>query len=139
MRKKILVLTIILNIGYAILAFVPTGFFFLIGVGGCIFGFTISIIVSIYLTILQINVPTDKIGRVISIDHTVSMAITPIGAIISGPLAEIFGVNNLYFYCAFLGIIVVLIFWIFTDIRHLASEKKIEFDKSAENKDDVKT
>ncbi len=135
----ILVLTIILNIGYAILAFVPTGFFFLIGIGGCIFGFTISIIDSIYLTILQINVPTDKIGRVISIDHTVSMAITPIGAIISGPLAEIFGVNNLYLYCAFLGIIVVLIFWIFTDIKHLASEKKSELGKFIDNMDDVKT
>ena len=47
-----------------------------------------------YLTILQTAVPSDKIGRVMSIDHTVSMAIAPIGALIVGPLADLKGVVN---------------------------------------------
>ncbi|GAH54169.1 unnamed protein product [marine sediment metagenome] len=38
------------------------------------------ITVATYLTILQTVVPSDKIGRVMSIDHTISMSKAPIGA-----------------------------------------------------------
>jgi DHA3 family macrolide efflux protein-like MFS transporter len=40
------------------------------------------ITVSAYLAILQSAVPKDKVGRIMSIDHMISMAIAPIGALI---------------------------------------------------------
>ncbi|MFX0020441.1 MAG: MFS transporter [Promethearchaeota archaeon] len=77
------------------------------------------ITVSTYLAILQIIVSKDKIGRIMSIDHMISMAIAPIGALIAGPLAEIFGIVNLFIICAIVGAIFPLFIWFFTKIKHL--------------------
>lgn len=79
----------------------------------------LPITISTYLAILQIAVSKDKIGRVMSIDQMISMAIAPIGALISGPLAEIFGINNLLMTCAILGFIFPVFIWLFTKIKHL--------------------
>ena len=57
------------------------------------------------------------------------MAISPIGAIISGPLAELFGVANLFLYCAILGIVITIIFWWIAHIRLTNNDKNEELDK----------
>ncbi|MFX1410449.1 MAG: MFS transporter, partial [Promethearchaeota archaeon] len=77
------------------------------------------ITVSTYLAILQTVVSKDKIGRVMSIDHMISMAIAPIGALIAGPLAEFMGIVNLLLVSAIIGIIFPYIVWFFTKIRQL--------------------
>ncbi len=77
------------------------------------------ITVSTYLAILQSAVPKDKVGRIMSIDHMISMAIAPIGALLSGPLANLFGIINLLLMCAIIGIIFPSLIWFFTKIRHL--------------------
>ncbi|UCC20496.1 MAG: hypothetical protein JSV62_04190 [Promethearchaeota archaeon] len=40
-----------------------------------------------------------------SLDHMISMAIAPIGALMTGPLAELMGIIPLYLTCAITGII----------------------------------
>ncbi len=101
----------------AILA--PKGNFLLMMIsifpGAVIFPITVST----YLAILQTVVPKDKIGRVMSIDHMISMAIAPIAALLSGPLAELIGVVNLYLICTIFGIIYPALIWSFTKIRQL--------------------
>ncbi|MFX1380480.1 MAG: MFS transporter [Promethearchaeota archaeon] len=77
------------------------------------------ITVSTYLAILQTVVTKDKIGRIMSIDHMISMAITPIGALISGPLALLLGIRTLFLIAAILGIIAPFMIWFFTKIRQL--------------------
>ncbi|MFX1326781.1 MAG: MFS transporter [Promethearchaeota archaeon] len=77
------------------------------------------IIVSVYLAILQTVVSKDKIGRVMSIDHMISNAITPIGALISGPLALLIGITNLFMIAVILGVINAFLFWFITKIKHL--------------------
>ena len=77
------------------------------------------ITVSTYLTILQTVVSKDKIGRIMSIDHMISMAIAPIGALLAGPLALIIGIRNLFLIAAILGIVHPFIIWFFTKIRQL--------------------
>ena len=79
----------------------------------------IPITVSTYLAILQVVVSKDKQGRIMSIDHMISMAIAPIGALIAGPLAEIFGIVNLLLTCAIIGVIFPGFLWFFTKILHL--------------------
>ncbi|MHA2183286.1 MAG: MFS transporter [Promethearchaeota archaeon] len=102
---------------FAILA--PKGNFILMMIalfpGAVVFPITVST----YLAILQSSVPKDKVGRIMSIDHMISMAIAPIGALISGPLANLFGIVNLFLVCAFIGMIYPIFIWIFTKIRHL--------------------
>ncbi|MFX1326191.1 MAG: MFS transporter [Promethearchaeota archaeon] len=77
------------------------------------------ITVSTYLAILQTVVSNDKIGRIMSIDHMISMAIAPIGALIAGPLADLLGIVNLFLIFAIIGIIHPFFIWKFTKIRHL--------------------
>ncbi|MFX1388107.1 MAG: MFS transporter, partial [Promethearchaeota archaeon] len=79
----------------------------------------LPITVSTYLAILQTVVSKDKIGRIMSIDHMISMAIAPIGALIAGPLADFFGIINLFLVFAILGMIHPFIIWGFTKIRQL--------------------
>ncbi|MEE9377716.1 MAG: MFS transporter [Candidatus Lokiarchaeia archaeon] len=79
----------------------------------------IPITVSTYLAILQTVVSKDKIGRIMSIDHMISMAIAPIGALIAGPLAEAIGIVNLFLIAAIIGLIFPYIIWFFTKIRQL--------------------
>ncbi|MFX1375156.1 MAG: MFS transporter [Promethearchaeota archaeon] len=77
------------------------------------------ITVSTYLAILQNVVTKDKIGRIMSIDHMISMAISPIGALLAGPLAELMGIVPLFLVFAIIGIIQPFVIWTFTQIRQL--------------------
>ncbi|MHA2131866.1 MAG: MFS transporter, partial [Promethearchaeota archaeon] len=90
------------------------------------------ITVSAYLAILQSAVPKDKVGRIMSIDHMISMAIAPIGALISGPLANLLGIINLLLICAFIGLIYPIFIWFFTKIRHLEHMKEPGVDEVEE-------
>jgi DHA3 family macrolide efflux protein-like MFS transporter len=77
------------------------------------------ITVSTYLAILQTVVSKDKQGRIMSIDHMISMAVAPIGALIAGPLAILIGIRTLLLIAAILGIIFPFLIWSLTKIRQL--------------------
>ena len=116
----------ILMTGYGIMALAPPGGYLVIGIGGVVMGVTLPIINALYQTFIQTVVPADKMGRITSIDNSLSMSISPIGTLISGPLAEMFGVGNLFLYCAILGIIVTILVWSFTGI------KNVDYDSNSE-------
>ena len=111
-------------IGYMILALAPSGAFLIFGIGGVILGFNLPIVNSIYQTFLQTTVPADKMGRITSIDHTFSMAISPIGSLISGPLAVMLGIPSLFFFCSLIGLICTIAFWSFTGIKKVDIDSK---------------
>jgi len=104
---------------YLLIILAPYQNFYLMMIGGFLGAIIFPITVATYLTILQTVVPSDKIGRVMSIDHTVSMAIAPIGALLVGPLAGVMGVVNLLLVSAIIGIINPIFLWFFTKIRYL--------------------
>ena len=54
-----------------------------------------------------------------SLNHTISNLILPLGAILSGLLAVILGIPMLFFYSAILGLIIAFSLWSFTNIRKL--------------------
>ena len=53
------------------------------------------------------------------------MVATPIGAILAGPLSELFGVSLLYMICAIASMIITIIPYIFTGIRHVDYNQEI--------------
>ncbi|MFW9900973.1 MAG: MFS transporter [Candidatus Thorarchaeota archaeon] len=117
----------------AILA--PTGNFILMVIALFPAWMLFPITVSTYLAILQVVVPKDKIGRVMSIDHMISMAIAPIAALISGPLALLLGIRTLFLIAAILGIIHPFLIWFFTKIRQLeVIEREIMLKSEEEEK-----
>ncbi len=106
---------------YALFSFVPYGFFSLMMLYSAIRGFTMPFINSLYFTILQTSVSHDKLGRIVSIDNTLSFVSMPIGSILAGPLAEFYGVGPLFFVSASLYITTTVTFYLFTNIRQLDS------------------
>lgn len=119
------------GVGYAILAFIPRGFFYLIGIDLMVMGLVLPIINVIYQTILQTNVAHDKLGRVTSIDATLSMVISPVGSIIAGPITEIIGIQLLFLICAIATIILMLSMYFFTNIRHVEYNGHTTLDSKA--------
>lgn len=113
---------------YTLIILAPYQNFILMMIGGFLGAIVFPITVSTYLTILQTVVPSDKIGRVMSIDHTISMAIAPIGALLVGPLAGLMGVVNLLLASAIIGIINPIILWFFTKIRYLDRPQESEVE-----------
>jgi len=110
---------------FSVLGFAPTGSFLLMGLSASIIGLVLPISNTIYMTIIQTTVPPDKMGRVSSVDQSLSMAILPIGTIISGPLAVIFGIQNLFIFSAFIGVFITFIAWRFTKMRYIDFDHQI--------------
>ncbi len=113
---------------YLLIILAPYQNFYFMMIGGFLGAIIFPITVATYLTILQTVVPSDKIGRVMSIDHTVSMAIAPIGALLVGPLAGVMGVVNLLLVSAIIGIINPIFLWFFTKIRYLDRPQEPEIE-----------
>lgn len=120
---------VILFLGYAYMALVPTGSFIMMILGLFIMGITLPIINTIFQTIEQTIVPPDKIGRVMSIDSTLSMMITPLGVILTGILSVSLGVTNLFLYCGIIGVSITIATYLFTNIRHFENEKEVKSDR----------
>ncbi|MEE9376861.1 MAG: MFS transporter [Candidatus Lokiarchaeia archaeon] len=122
--RVIFISLVLALIGYFIFAIAPSGSFYILGLGGAILGFNLPIINSLYQTFIQTAVPADKLGRVTSIDHTLSSAISPIGSLLSGPLAVLFGIQALFIYCGLIGILCTIGCWSFTGIRRVDLDSK---------------
>ncbi|MHA2038441.1 MAG: MFS transporter [Promethearchaeota archaeon] len=127
--RTIFISIVIALIGYLIFAVAPSGSYVIMGIGGVILGFNLPIINSLYQTFLQLTVPPDKMGRVSSIDHTFSSAISPIGSLISGPISVIIGIQALFFFCGITGVLFTVVFWCFTGIRKVDIDSKSELEK----------
>jgi hypothetical protein len=53
----------------------------------------------------------------------IASAVSPLGMIISGPLAKVMGMKTLFFFCALLQIFSVGIVWFFTSVKHVRYEE----------------
>lgn len=89
--------------------FVPTNLFwifvvltFLMGVMGPFFN-------SIYIAVLQLKIAPEKLGRVFSITMSLMTIATPIGLLVTAPIAEKIGVPNLFRISGLLMIITCII------------------------------
>ncbi|MFX0021209.1 MAG: MFS transporter [Candidatus Hermodarchaeota archaeon] len=115
---------IIALLGYMTFAIAPVGNYYIMGIGGAILGFNLPIINALYQTFVQTTVPADKLGRVTSIDHTFSSAISPVGSLLAGPIAVFMGIPLLFFFSGFLGVVCTILFWTFTGIRKIDIDSK---------------
>ncbi|MHA1413096.1 MAG: MFS transporter [Promethearchaeota archaeon] len=109
-------------IGYVMLSLAPFQAFYFIGAILVMMGLNIPVINTIYQTIIQTTIPMEKLGRVSSIDSTLSMLISPVGSVLVGPLTLLLGVNNLFLVSAFLGLTIITAGYFLTGIR------KVKFD-----------
>jgi DHA3 family macrolide efflux protein-like MFS transporter len=126
-KRKLVAITSVLYIffaGYALVALTPTGMFWFMAVGGMIMLFCIPIVNVSYMTIVQTIIPLEMQGRVNSVDMALSSAATPVGMIISGPIAELIGTSSLFLGCSLSGILILTLSWFFSDIKHVEDSDK---------------
>ena len=130
-KKPLIIFTGILigEIGHLILALAPPGNFLMISIGGFMFAFIVPFVNTMFLTILQTVIPPDKQGRVMSNVITIVTLVSPIAMLISGPIAEVIGITNLFIICATLNFIFIIFVWIFSNVRNNDYDKVYEFEK----------
>ena len=131
--RMIYVAYIIMSIGNILLATTPTGNIPLLMIYATIIGVTGPIINSLYFTIIHLKVPHDKVGRVLSIDTTLSFVAMPLGILLAGPLTNAIGTPILFLISALLAIIAITLIYIFSSIRSLDTIKKIEIEENNES------
>lgn len=120
-RKMIAVLLGIFTmlVPYVIVAFVPTGMFWLIAICGAVTGFANPIVNVTLETLSQTVIPADRYGRVNSVMGSLANFASPAGMALSGATAELVGTSSLFLGCGLLGILVTAYSWFFTDLRHV--------------------
>ncbi len=123
-KELIILFSVFIGIsGYSITTFTPTGNFILMGIGAMIHAAMIPLANTMFLTILQTKIHPEMQGRVFSIVASIAAAVTPLGMIISGPLAELLGIPVLFMIALFLQTYCVLVTWFLTDLRRIIREE----------------
>lgn len=133
-KELIILFSVFIGIfGYSITTFAPKGYFLLMGIGAMIHAAMIPLANTMFLTILQTKIPPETQGRVFSIVASIAAAITPLGMLISGPLAEILDIPVLFVISLFLQTYSVLATWFLTDLRKvIREESKLEREEKLE-------
>ncbi len=103
--------------GYVLVALTPTGLFWFMAVSALVMTFCLPIANVLLQTIMQTVIPLKMQGRVGSVIGAIASAATPVGMIISGPIATFAGTSNLFLGCAALGAVLLTVSWFFTDVR----------------------
>ena len=116
----------------SVFAFAPNGFFLMLGVATFVVGFLLPIGNTIYMTIIQTTVPHDKMGRVSSIDHSISSMIAPFGALIAGPLAEVIGARIVFLLGSIIGIVATSYTWRVMKVKKIDYDDKIALNEVTE-------
>jgi DHA3 family macrolide efflux protein-like MFS transporter len=129
-KNRVFVITgaiLISVIGYFTTALAPIGFFIMIGIGGMIRAAMTPLINTNFLTIIQLHVPAEKQGKVMSIVVSLAWMVIPPGNLVAGTLAALIGIVPLYLTFASLIVIIVIITLLFTNVKSV--KYKHAYDK----------
>ena len=105
--------------------------FWIIAASGFITTFGIPIFSTIAVTMIQLTVPLDKMGRFMGFMSALISIITPFGYLLSGFLGEYLNIHFVVGGASIIAIIVMIFLWRFTDIRKLEPliKEKLELAK----------
>ncbi|HCI82461.1 MAG TPA: MFS transporter [Ktedonobacter sp.] len=92
---------------------------FIAPLASVLIGFGLSFFNTIFFTVLQEIIPSDKLGRVISLDTLGSFAMIPIGEFIGGVLTDRIGPAIVFVVFGTLNLLSVLIPLLVKDVRNL--------------------
>jgi DHA3 family macrolide efflux protein-like MFS transporter len=119
-------------IGMFFMILAPIGNFYVLGFGLFITGFTLPIANVSSETIWAKTVPKNLLGRVYAVRRTVAQFSSPVGMLLAGSLAEIYGVLPILALFTIGGILLLLYTWLFTAFSK--AEKVVADSKISSNK-----
>jgi DHA3 family macrolide efflux protein-like MFS transporter len=111
--------------GYILVALTPTGFFWLMALGGVIMAICLPVANVSTTTIFQTIVPLKMQGRVNAVTMALASAATPLGMILSGAVVQFIPTSTFFLLCAALGLLILTLSWLFTGVKYV--------DQNAEN------
>lgn len=112
----------------------PEGAFWLLGIGPLILGLATAIINSLLMTLLQTVIPPRKQGRAMSILIVITSAVSPIGMILSGFLADLLGIYAFFWLCVISMAVIVTIGVFFTKILSIDKITKEKMESLNDSK-----
>jgi len=113
-------------LGYALVALTPIREFWFMAISALIMALCVPVANVTLQTILQTVVPIKMQGRVSSVVMALASAATPLGMILSGTIVEFIRTANLFLGCAIMGILIVTLSWLFTDIKHVENVENLQ-------------
>lgn len=116
----------IVFLGYAFVAFTPTGYFWFMAVSALIMALGVPVANVLIQTILQTIIPAKIFGRITSVLGALSSAASPLGMILSGLVVGLTGTSILFIACSVSGMLVITLSWFLTDMRHVEEANIIE-------------
>jgi DHA3 family macrolide efflux protein-like MFS transporter len=114
----------IVFLGYALFALTPVRGFWFMAISAMIMTLCLPVANVTMQTILQTVVPIKMQGRVNSVVMALASAATPLGMILSGTIVQFIPTGNLFLGCAIMGILILTLSWLFTDIKHVENVEK---------------
>ncbi|MHA1915697.1 MAG: MFS transporter [Promethearchaeota archaeon] len=124
-KELIILYSVVIGVaGYSLTALAPEGNFLMIGFGALIHASMIPIANTMFLTILQTSVPPETQGRVFSIVASIAAAVTPLGMLISGPLAVVFGIRLLFIISLCFQLVTLVLTWFLTSLKSILKDQK---------------
>ncbi|WP_420645103.1 MFS transporter [Candidatus Leptofilum sp.] len=90
-----------MGVGISLIGLAPANLYWLAVVGGLVAGSMIAMANGPIRAIIQIAVTPDMQGRVMSLIGSLASAMTPLGLVLAGPLADQFGVRPLFIVAGF--------------------------------------
>jgi DHA3 family macrolide efflux protein-like MFS transporter len=113
----------VIFLGYAVVALTPTGLFWFMAAGGLLMAICIPVANVSLQTIIQVVVPLKMQGRVNSVVMALASAATPAGMMLSGVIVQFIQTSHFFLVCTVLGIVILTMSWLFTDIKHVDKNK----------------
>jgi len=124
---------VIMMSAISVYAFDPKGIFFPMWIANIVFGAMLPIGNTIYMTVVQLTVPQEKMGRVNSIDQSLSTIMSPIAAISAGPLANLLGIRFLFLLFSLVGSLGSIVVWKGTRLRKTNYDDQGELERISES------
>ncbi len=106
-------------IGMSVMILAPLGNYYVLGGGLLITGFVLPLANVSSETIWAKIVPKDILGRVYSVRRTIAQASAPVGILLGGFLAEVFGLVPIIGLFTLAGALLLLYAWLFTSFSHV--------------------
>lgn len=116
---------LILGIGLLVAGFLSPSMFVLFVIATALMGTMAPFFNGIYIAMIQIRIKPEKLGRVFSIITSLMLLATPIGLLVSAPVAEKIGVEKWFFISGVIMVIACILALISKTIREEKWEKEV--------------
>jgi len=122
-----------LGFGFFLMGMAPANLFSLAIVGATVAGVTMAITNGPVRAIFQVAIAPDMQGRVLSLLRSLSMVMSPLGLIIAGPAADLFGIQTWYIIGGAVTLLMGIVGFFIPALVHVEDGRDLQNDTVQES------